>query len=224
MKKIIFCLLFLFVAILPAIPAISTASPPSPLELANKIQQRYNRMESLRFHFTQQTSGEMTGRAQTGEGDAAFLRSHNKKEQKMRWCYRLPDEQLIVSDGSKLYMYFKELNQVIISPTSQMANDLTYAFFTGAGDLARDFTILATEQKQTIKLVPRTPQQQVAEIELQAESTGLITQITITDHFGTVTALAFDNIEINPFTDASAKSLQKLFTFTPPAGTEIIQQ
>ncbi len=220
MKKTFIALFFAVLQILPAYGAPAL----SPTELAKKIQQTYNRMESLHFHFVQHTSGELTGRAQQGEGEAFFLRSKKEQNQKMRWQYSRPDEQVIISDGNTFYMYFKKLQQVIISPARQLSTDLTYAFFTGAGELVRDFDIFATEKEQTIKLVPRTPQQQVAEIELQADNDGLITQITITDHFGAVTTLAFDSIEINPFAKSSAKTVQQLFSFTPPPGTEIIQQ
>ncbi len=187
-------------------------------------------MGSLRFHFLQETSGEMTGRPQQGEGVATFLRNSSEKNQKMRWQYSRPDMQIIISDGNAFFMYFKKLKQLIISPAKQLATDLTYAFFTGKGNLVNDFDILPATisspagEAQTIKLIPRTPQQQVAEIELQAGADGLITKIVITDHFGTITTLMLDKIEVNPLQGMPAKELEELFSFTPPPDTEIIEQ
>ncbi len=220
-------LLFLLLCV-PITPAYSTPQgtlpEPSPVQLAKKIQQTYNKMKSLRFHFLQKTSGEMTGRQQHGEGSAVFLRSSTEQKQKMRWQYSRPDEQIIISDGRLFFMYFKKLKQLIVSPAKQLATDLTYAFFTGTGVLTRDFEILPAPGAHALKLIPHTPQQQVAEIELQTDDNAIITKITITDHFGTITTLLLDAIEIDPLTGSSPETLQKLFSFTPPPGTEIIEQ
>ena len=44
------------------------------------------------------------------------------------------------------------------------------------------------------------------------------------DHFGTITVLNFSDIEVNKLQDRPQAELDALFSFTPPDGTEIIEQ
>lgn len=225
-------LLAIVILLFSLTPFSAAAQNIPPEKLARQVQQTYDQMASLRFHFSQQTSGEMTGRPQRGEGWAAFLRKDN--ERKMRWQYEPPNTQVILNDGQNLLMYFQNLQQMIISSADQLATDLTYAFFIGQGDLTNDFKLLPADEAfqssdvdnklQAIRLVPRTPQQQVAEIELFIDQNNLIAKIVIEDHFGTVTTLYLSNIEINALEDSSPEDIQTLFSFTPPPGTEIIKQ
>lgn len=220
-------LLCFFITFYPP-PSVKAANAP-PEDTAKQVQKTYDQMESLRFQFSQHTSGEMTGRPQQGIGWATFLRKENG--QKMRWQYSTPDEQVILSDGQTLFMYFKKLQQMITTPADQLKDNLTYAFFIGQGDLTQDFEILPVENQfaksngnKAITLIPRTLQQQVASLQLRVTDDHLISQIRIEDHFGTITTLDFNDIEVNALEKFSQNEIDKLFSFIPPAGTEILEQ
>lgn len=220
------CLLFC----LPLFFSEPAAAEESLKAFARKVQQRYDRLDSLSFTFSQQTSGEMTGRPRSGEGSALFLRKDGV--QKMRWEYTLPDQQLIVSDGTTIKLYFKELQQMIVAPAESMAAELTYSFFSGGGDLTGDFEILPPDDEvsspaagmRSIKLIPRRPQQQVQDIHLDVDADHMIRRLAIRDHFGTVTTMQLAQIKENPLATETPAQLEPLFSFTPPDGTEIIKQ
>ena len=214
----------------------SAAAEPSleyPVDTAKRLQEKYDSMTSLSFSFSQRTKGEMTGRQKTGSGQAYFIKS--AKTSKMRWNYLEPEQQVLMSDGVTVSMYFADLKQMIITPAESMEQDLTYCFFSGKGKLDRDFFILppneeygptdpAAKGSKIIKLVPQKKQSQVQNIHVWVSGDSLIERIDLRDHFDTITTLTFSDILVNPLAHKDAQTIETLFTFKAPEGTEIIHQ
>lgn len=207
------------------------AATESPEDIAKRVQLRYDKMKSLTFTFNQDTRGEITGRPQKGSGTAAFLKGATKS--KMRWDYINPKKQILLSDGIQYYMYFEELQQMIVSPAEALEQDLTYSFFAGKGQLQDDFYISppdpgfqgdTTAGFQVIKLVPIIPHSQVQDIHLWVAADSLIRRIHIQDHFGTITVLNLSDIRADALESRSQPETDALFSFTPPEDTEIIEQ
>jgi len=219
-------------------PALCHAE--SPEDTARRLQQKYDQIRSLSFHFSQKTEGELSGRAQQGSGTACFVKGKKGKTGaeamgRMRWDYVAPEKQILVSDGVDFSMYFANLHQMIVSPAKTMAADITYSFFTGTGNLLKDFTIAApnpefapakaeAEKVAVIKLSPREEQSQVSEIHLWVTPDSMIQRIDILDHFDTRTTLELSDITVNTLNENDRKAMDALFQFTPPEGTEIIYQ
>jgi outer membrane lipoprotein carrier protein len=215
-------------------------STETPEETAGRLQQNYDQIKSLTFHFTQNTTGELSGRAQQGSGTAWFVKEKKTDGTpgtigKMRWDYTAPEKQILVSDGVNFSMYFAKLQQMIVSPAETMKTDITYSFFTGTGNLLRDFAISAPDPEfapkkedmgrfKVIKLTPKENQSQVSEIHLWVTPDTLIQRIDILDHFDTRTTLDFSDLKVNTLTTDDRKAMDALFTYTPPEGTEIIYQ
>jgi outer membrane lipoprotein carrier protein len=205
-------------------------SSESPEDTAARVQLRIDKMQSLSFNFHQQTKGEMTGRPRRGSGKAVFFKNDNSS--RMRWDYTSPDKQILVSDGVVFSMYFDNLKQMIVSPAENLNKDLTYSFFTGRGNLKRDFHILPpdeetgsnTEEFQIIKLIPKQPHSQVQDVHVWITEFSLIRRMNIRDLFGTITVLNFSDIEVDKLIGTDEKTLQSLFSFIPPEDTEIIEQ
>ncbi|MBU0663587.1 MAG: outer membrane lipoprotein carrier protein LolA [Proteobacteria bacterium] len=213
----------------------------APEDIARRLQLNYDQIRSLSFHFTQSTEGELSGRPQQGSGTAWFVKEKKNQEPpgtvgKMRWDYTSPDKQVLVSDGVNFSMYFAKLEQMIISPADTMKTDITYAFFTGSGNLLKDFSISAptnpelnpkeedADHYKVIKLIPKENQSQVSEIHLWVTPDSLIQRMEILDHFDTRTTLEFSNLKTNTLPTDDPKAMDALFSYTPPEGTEIIYQ
>lgn len=232
MQRLIhFILAGLLLIIVPTWSSASEAAPENPLGIATRLQQRYDKIESLTFNFHQETKGEMTGRPRKGSGRAVFYRGG--KSNRMRWDYLHPDRQVLVSDGKKFSMYFANLQQMIVTPAENLDAELTYAFFSGRGNLVEDFQIIppddeltnsAGEANSTIKLIPKKQQSQVQDIHLWITADSLLRRIHIRDHFGTITVLNFSNIKTDSLADKSSQQIDELFNFSPPEDTEIIYQ
>ncbi|MGV1098446.1 LolA family protein [Thiovibrio sp. JS02] len=191
----------------------------TPLELAENLQAQYEATKSMSADFQQVASVPMSNRKRLGAGRVVIL-----KPGRIRWDYTTPDRQVLISNGKKVFMYFAASRQMIVQPVNEYINsDVTYSFFVGTGNLVRDFEILppqrpAEGELQAIKLVPRTAHPQVDYLHVWIDGNYLLRRLEIVDHFGSVTELTFANISRNE------SVAQDLFTFTPPAGTEIIEQ
>lgn len=217
--------------LLPLTAAHGQPPPEDPEDIARRLQSRYDKIGSITFNFTQNTSGDMAGRARKGTGKAAFVKLQDNSY--MRWDYTTPDHQVLVSDGKTFSMYFANLQQMIVSPAETLDADLTYSFFTGKGLLTRDFHIRPADEElqpedkadfQVIKLIPQKPQSQVQDIHLWVTPDSLIRRISIQDHFGTITVLNFTDIVVDSLSGKDPGELLSFFSFVPPEGTEIIRQ
>jgi outer membrane lipoprotein carrier protein len=231
MQILIKTLLVFISLLLPIVVHAGTSGTEYPEDIAERLQLRYDKIGSLTFNFTQNTSGDMSGRPRRASGKAAFVKLAGKSY--MRWDYTVPDKQVLVSDGKLFSMYFAKLQQMIVSPADTLDADITYSFFTGRGVLKKDFHIRPADEEfqsendagiKVIKLIPQTTQSQVQDINLWVTPDSLIRRINIRDHFGTVTVLNFSDIEVDSLVGKDPKELLAFFSFIPPEGTEIIRQ
>src|SRR5205085_9079615 len=85
-------------------PADGTAESgdgcPAPAVIVAKLQARYDTTSAFRADFAQRTAVASVGDSDVAKGTVAF-----RKPGKMRWNYREPDEQQIISDGTTLWIY-----------------------------------------------------------------------------------------------------------------------
>ena len=224
---------FLLLALLPQPCAV--ADDKAAELVVQRLQVRYQQLTSLRFMFTQQTSGQFAGRPKTGSGSGILVNSEQLTM--MRWNYDSPDRQVIISDGESVSMYFKDLNQMIIAPADTAQTDVLLSFFTGARTLGETFLILppeaapvadlAEQGRQHLagaQLIPRRPHTQLRSVHLFIDSDALIRRIDMMDHFDTRTIIDFAAIDIDPADLQDAAGIERVFSFTPPPGTEIIRQ
>ena len=143
----------------------------------------------------------------------------------MRWDYREPDRQVLICDGEQMLMYFGGAEQMIVMPAQEyLQSDVTYAFFTGKGNVLRDFEVKGIDEGfccdplPDLKLIPKKQHAQVDHIYIWLDERFMVSKMRITDHYGSLTDLTFTNIKL----DQPVKDDR--FKFTPPAGTEIVRQ
>jgi outer membrane lipoprotein carrier protein len=224
-KALKYFLLLLFVLL---IPALVKAQEMDSLEIAQKLQSTYEKALNLVADFKQTTAMKFSSRVRQGSGTMIF-----RKPGRMRWDYRSPDYQVLISDGETISMYFEKCNQMIVSNAREyLQSDVTYSFFAGTGDILKDFDVsdpdLVTDSMDNsflIKLTPRSSHPHVSSIHAWiSHDSFLITHLQIVDHFETVTDLFFFNILINADHYDSREIKEDLFLFIPPADTEIIEQ
>lgn len=218
-------LILLILSILsPAFFIQSTlAADLTPQAIAQKIQKTYAATKTLRADFTQSTSSRMSNRERLGAGTMVLA-----KPGLMRWDYSAPNQQVFVCDGKTISMYFSKEKQMMVTPAKDyLESDVTYSFFTGTGDIERDFIVAGPEEEDLVdtkaayqlKLTPKKNHPQIDFINLWVDrKTFLMDRLKVTDKFGTVTDLVFSKVTTNKEAPAS------LFLFTPPKGTEIIDK
>ena len=213
------------VLLLLALPA--KAQTMAALEVAQKLQNTYEKAANLAADFSQTTTTKFSSRVRQGSGTMVF-----SKPGRMRWDYRTPDYQVLISDGETISMYFEKNNQMIVSKAKDyLQSDVTYSFFAGSGNILKDFDVnepdsfMQKENLYLIKMTPKSLHPHVSSLHVWvSRDTFLIRHMQIIDHFDTVTDLYFDNIRIDTDYYGSRKIEENLFFFSPPAGTEIIKQ
>ncbi|HYB89448.1 MAG TPA: outer membrane lipoprotein chaperone LolA [Candidatus Binataceae bacterium] len=144
-----------------------------------------------------------------------------KKPGRMRWEFKAPAEELILSDGKNLYNYDPGLNQVLETPLEQaLRAPGATEFLLGVGNLKRDFdaTAPAATPADGQVHVALKPKQGGYAIELGLDPAKYdIRSLRLIDQLGNVTAIQFN--EVNDTVDLA----DSLFTFTPPPGADIVR-
>lgn len=137
---------------------------------------------------------------------------------KFRWSYQKPFEQLIVGDGSKIYLYDTDLAQVTIKKMDQAIGSSPAALLAGNNEIEK-FYVLAdagTHDGLTwLTATPRDKEGSFNQIEMGFNQRSL-SEMKIRDNFGLTTVLKISHLERNPRLPAST------FKFTAPPGVDVI--
>jgi outer membrane lipoprotein carrier protein len=169
--------------------------------------------QSASAHFTQVVYDRNMRKLQETSGTMHFARPG-----RIRWAYEKPYEQLIVGDGTKLWVYDKDLNQVTVKAIGQAIGGSPAALLAGSNDIEKDFRITAggTENGlEWIEAEPRGTESTFQKVRMGFGKSGL-EAMELLDGFGQRTVVRFENIRSNP------KLSPELFQFTPPQGADVI--
>jgi outer membrane lipoprotein carrier protein len=213
----------LTVALLCNLAGALRAQAPAPTSDAyvQQFEASYRQVRSLRAQFTQTyTAG---GRTRVETGRVAFERGGL-----MRWDYQTPEDKLFVSDGKEVQLYIPDAHQVTRSSV-KMSEDFRVPFEllltrlnlhkvfsrvelddVGLDHAPGDHVLQAFPKKEFAE----DYQSVLIELDPQFDIRRLV--VNYPDH--SRMDFRFEHIERNPPLPRS------LFQFTPPAGTEIIDQ
>lgn len=188
---------------------------PSAVELARRLQTRYETISDFTADFSQTYHGLLLRRAATERGKMLL-----RKPSRIRFTYESPDRKIFVSDGSQFYSYFPEDKSGTVSPLPK-DDELSTAllFLAGRGDAVRDFTpSLPAPQPDGewhLRLVPRSRHADFDSLTLIVDRGTLALRGFVTvDDQGTNT-IRFTNLRENTGLRDAA------FLFSFPKGTEI---
>src|SRR5215813_13822701 len=142
---------------------LSLTVPASAQELDQVvagIEGTYSKINDLRADFTQTAYNRSLGQDIKAEGVVYF-----RKGGKMRWDYKSPSPQQIVSDGSSLWVYTPELNQVNKGSAPKALAGPAGSFLAGLGRVRDQFTVrflnpankLDPSGRPVLDLTPKAP-------------------------------------------------------------------
>ena len=137
---------------------------------------------------------------------------------RFRWSYEMPYVQLIIGDGFKLWIYDRDLNQVIVRKQDAMLGASPAALLSGDNTLERNFDLVDAGRSDGLELVdarPRAPESGVERVRIGFRD-NLPRMMELHDTFGNVTALTFDSFERNVTLDPAQ------FNFVPPKGADVV--
>jgi outer membrane lipoprotein carrier protein len=139
---------------------------------------------------------------------------------KFRWEYDKPYEQLIVGDGTRVWLYDKDLNQVTVRRFDRAIGSSPAALLAGSNEIEKDYTLKGLHSRDGLdwlEAVPRTPDTAFERIKLGFGKTGL-EAMELRDQFGQITVIKFSTIERN------ARLAPEAFRFAPPRGVDVISE
>ena len=203
-------LILLFIAFLPAI--LPGAAGAAGIETLKAMLEQTT---TARAHFAQMVLDKNLKMLQQATGTMQFSRPG-----KFRWEYDKPQEQVIVSDGAKVWLYDKDLNQVTVRRIDRALGSSPAALLAGSNEIEKSYALTAIGNQEGLdwlEAVPRAQETTFEKIRMGFGKSGL-EAMELRDQFGQVTVIKFSTIERN------VKLPPEAFRFTPPKGADVISE
>jgi outer membrane lipoprotein carrier protein len=198
----------LWIIILGSITLTSKAE-----ESGARLESFLKRVRSLRAEFHQVLLNESGKPLEKSKG-IFFL----QRPGKFRWDYREPFSQTIVADGTHIWFYDPDLEQVTVKSQNLALGNTPALLLSGERLPQESFQInnLPPHNSLTwVELLPRDKEATFDRLLLGFDNDSL-RQMELHDSFGQTTRLSFSEIKINLSLDSS------LFIFTPPEGVDVV--
>ncbi|RTL30264.1 MAG: outer membrane lipoprotein chaperone LolA [Rhodocyclaceae bacterium] len=193
--------------------ALFIAAGSAHADALAQLKQFMEGTRSAKGSFTQQVMSKSGRKPQQAAGTFAFARPG-----KFRWTYEKPYAQLLVGDGSKLWAYDQELNQVTTKKLGQALGTTPAAILAGDNSLDKNFVLKDAGSADGLEWVEATPKASDSSFERirMGFAGGQLKAMILNDNFGQTTSLNFGHMERNPALDAG------LFHFVPPKGADLV--
>ena len=136
-----------------------------------------------------------------------------------RWEYAKPYEQLVIADGSKVWVYDPDLSQVTVRAQGAEEQNSPLATLIDPARLDRDFNVAQSGKQDGLDWLELTPKQDenasFQRARLGFDGNGLA-KMEVVDMLGQRTRIAFNGWKKNP---AFAKGT---FSYVPGKGVDVV--
>lgn len=201
-------------AVPPAAP-----KPGSADAIADRVQAFYDQAKTYKAKFKQRFTIYAYNRTKDSSGEVIFA-----KPGKMRWTYT-NNGNVVVSDGKQIKIYEKDNRQMYVQNVDKTQYPAALSFLLGNGSLRREFALTQLDAAQfkfpggyVLLGTPKAPTPAYQKILFYIDAnTAQVRRVLLVD--------AQKNRNRFDFEDAKANEAisPTLFTFTPPAGTNIVK-
>lgn len=171
---------------------------------------------TVRANFSQTLYDKSARTIQESKGTMQF-----ERPEKFRWTYEKPHEQLIVGDGSKVWFYDRDLNQVTERPFNIAIGSSPAALLAGSSAIEDNFELIelgVQNEMEWLEAVPKSKESAFEFIQMAFSPDGTLKIMALRDSFGQTTVLSFSDLDKNPALPAD------LFKFTPPDKADVIRE
>ena len=205
---------------LTLLAACAPASAETLDDVVRDVEAAYGRMTDLRAEFTQTAFNKSLNQTIPAQG-VVYL----KKGGKLRWEYKEPTPQEIVSDGKKLWLYTPALGQVNVGEATEALAGPAGSFLAGLGRLRAEFAVRFLnpaeprdgEGNWVLDLTPKRPLPTLARLVLSMDAkTWELRRAVVYDQFENTVTMRFTKVAIN------SGLPDRLFTFEAPKGVATV--
>ncbi|HUV20893.1 MAG TPA: outer membrane lipoprotein chaperone LolA [Gammaproteobacteria bacterium] len=181
-------------------------------DAGQRLKLALKQMDNLTTDFKQTVLDEDKNIVQQSRGTLALQRPG-----KFAWHYTDPFEQRIIADGSELWIYDVELDQVTVKPMDQGLANAPIMILMKQADISEQFDVNEVGQRKFlywVELVPHGSDLQYTHIYIGIDG-DQVRAMELQDQFGQSTQIVFENLRLgvvhNPAT----------FRFVPPPGVDV---
>ncbi len=184
---------------------------------SDTLNQLLKNIHSMQANFSQTVIDNSGKPLQTSRGKMALQRPNQ-----FRWETLSPRKQLIVANGSRLWIYDPDLEQVVVRGLSSQAGQ-TPALLLSNANPALDVDYRVKEDSSIAEglhwfaLTPKDKSSMISLIRM-GFSGNQIQEMELKDHLGHVTEIHFQNIKTNSAISSG------IFRFTPPKNVDVIDE
>jgi len=191
---------------------LACATQAAHADAVDTLREFTREVKTGRASFTQTVTSPDGARKKTSSGSFEFSRPN-----RFRFAYNKPFEQLIVSDGSKVWLHDIDLNQISVRLLDQALGGTPAALLAG-GTLEKDFELAAQPSKDGLDWVQATPRAKDGNVtQLRVGFRGReLAALEIVDAFGQRSQLLFSAVQQGLALPAER------FRFVPPPGVDVI--
>jgi outer membrane lipoprotein carrier protein len=183
---------------------------------AQTAEQRLNKalksLDSLTADFKQTVLNDEKQVLQQSSGTVAIQRPG-----KFSWIYTAPYEQQIIADGSELWIYDVDLDQVTVKPMDSGLASAPIMILMKQNDVNSEFTVNEVGQRKFlywVELEPNSTELEYSRVYIGLED-DIVKAMELRDNFGQSTQIVFENLRRNVVHNP------KVFQFIPPEGVDV---
>jgi outer membrane lipoprotein carrier protein len=138
---------------------------------------------------------------------------------RFRWVYEKPHRQVLVGDGSKLWIHDPDLNQVTVKRIDKAISSTPAALLAGKDDITALFTLRDAGTADGLSWVEALPKAQDTGFErVRLGLSGKnLAAMELQDQLGGRTMLRFSDLKANVPVPPDT------FKFTPPPGADVLE-
>ncbi|HEY0682108.1 MAG TPA: outer membrane lipoprotein chaperone LolA [Steroidobacter sp.] len=190
-----------------------TLAASDPAAGRQKVEGFLQGLQSLQAQFRQTLTDRNGLKVEEASGTLAI-----RRPDRFRWDYRDPNEQVIVADGSRIWLYDADLEQVTVRKLDDTLSATPAMLLSGQGNLQDNFTVTQTSEENGVSWVRMEPKRDDTDFKWVrlGFSGAALRFMQLADKLGQTTSLEFTQLERNPALDPSR------FTFTVPPGADVI--
>jgi len=202
----------LFIGVL-SLALLALASAGAQADPGQRLKEFARQTQTLSGQFSQVVLDRNGRRLQESGGEF-----HLSRPGRFRWLYRSPYEQLIVGDGSRVWIYDSDLEQVTVRRVDRAIGESPAALLAGSNEIERHFNVREAGPRDGLDWLEATPKSREGSFErVRLGFRNQTLQVMeLFDSFGQTTVLRFSELRFNPRLGAD------LFRFRPPAGVDVI--
>jgi outer membrane lipoprotein carrier protein len=180
---------------------------------AERLGNFFGEVQTLDAQFTQRVFGEEGEQVAESSGNVQLMRPG-----RFRWEYEKPDQQLILADGERLWIYDPELEQATVKAMKDALGAAPIMLLTGDQPLEEQFRVEQAGPRdglEWVELIPKVQDMEFNRIKLGLDEDS-VEQMVLHDQFGQTTVIRLHNVRTNVEIDPAT------FRFEPPEGTDVI--